>query len=198
MTNHKRLVLNTLMVGTLGLASAAGYADESTRTGPVRDAWIDGRLETAYLFNPHLNPFTIGTDVVDGKVTLTGHVSSDIDRDLAQEVARGIDGVAEVDNQLEVKAKADSPGQPETTGGFRQIVTDATTTAVVKTKLAANDNTDALQIEVSTKQDVVTLSGAVESSEEKALAELLARNTSGVRSVVNELRVERGVNDAQS
>jgi osmotically-inducible protein OsmY len=162
---------------------------EPAQSQPVKDVWIDARLETAYLFNRHLNNFRILSDVDNGAVLLTGTVQSDIDKDLAEEIARSIDGVGSVNNQLVVTENieatvADDPGRE-----FGQKVDDATTTAQVKSQLLANSNLHGLQINVDTRYSVVTLAGEVSSHEQKQLAGYIAGNTPDVASVSNELEI---------
>ena len=72
----------------------------------VRDAWLDGKLESAILFNEHLNSFAIDTRVEHATAYLTGTVESDIDRELAGEVARSVEGISEVKNELNVDASS--------------------------------------------------------------------------------------------
>jgi hypothetical protein len=62
-------------------------------------------------------------------------------------------------------------------------------TTAVKTKLAADERTSAMKIDVDTSEKVVTLTGTVRSEAEKAAAEQVAKNTEGVTSVVNRLTV---------
>jgi len=62
-------------------------------------------------------------------------------------------------------------------------------TTAVKSKLAADERTSAMKIEVDTNQRVVTLNGTVQTQAEKAAAEQVAKNTEGVTSVVNNLTV---------
>jgi hyperosmotically inducible periplasmic protein len=71
----------------------------------------------------------------------------------------------------------------------KPLLDDATLTAKVKAKLAADPEVTAYAIDVDTLESVVTLSGRVESAAESAEAEKLARNTEGVRTVVNRLAV---------
>ena len=73
---------------------------------------------------------------------------------------------------------------------FGSWVDDATTTAAVKSQLIRNNNTKGLQIDVDTRDDVVTLSGRVATAEEKALAEEITRHTSDVADVRNNLVVD--------
>lgn len=67
--------------------------------------------------------------------------------------------------------------------------TDAGITTDVKTKLAADDTVKAYQIDVDTQDHVVTLSGNVETTLAREQALLVARGTTGVRDVVDNLRV---------
>ena len=71
----------------------------------------------------------------------------------------------------------------------KPLLDDATLTAKVKAKLAADPEVTAYTIDVDTSGAVVTLSGRVESADESAEAEKLARDTEGVQSVVNRLTV---------
>lgn len=158
----------------------------------IKDAWLHGKLETALLFNEHLNSFAINTDVRSGVAYLSGSVESDIDRDLAGEIAKSIEGVTEVKNELRIdKDKASAAREDESMNGdkFKDKVRDATLTAKVKTQLLVNGNTGGLSIDVDTKHSIVTLSGEVDSSQESELAERIAANTEGTRSVVNNLTV---------
>jgi hyperosmotically inducible protein len=67
--------------------------------------------------------------------------------------------------------------------------TDAGITSAVKSKMAADDTVKASEINVDTHNHVVTLNGTVRSMAEKERAVMIARNTSGVNSVVDDLRV---------
>lgn len=67
--------------------------------------------------------------------------------------------------------------------------TDAGITSAVKSKMAVDDRVKASEINVDTHKHVVTLNGTVASNGEKERAEMIARNTKGVNSVVNDLAV---------
>ena len=67
--------------------------------------------------------------------------------------------------------------------------TDAGITTNVKTKLAADDTVKAYQVDVDTRNGVVTLSGDVESAAAKEQAIQIARQTDGVRDVIDQIRV---------
>ena len=69
------------------------------------------------------------------------------------------------------------------------FVDDATLTTRVKAKFAEDRTVSALAISVETLKGVVQLSGFAKSAEEKSMAERLARSTSGVVSVRNDIIV---------
>lgn len=68
--------------------------------------------------------------------------------------------------------------------------TDAGITTNVKTKLAADDTVKAYQVDVDTRNGVVTLSGDVETTAAKEQAIQIARGTDGVRDVIDQMRVD--------
>lgn len=70
-----------------------------------------------------------------------------------------------------------------------QQVDDATLTSKVKAKLTADPEVNPFNIDVDTEDGIVTLRGRVEDPEAKTQAERLARDTSGVRGVRNQIRV---------
>jgi hypothetical protein len=67
--------------------------------------------------------------------------------------------------------------------------TDAGITTAVKSKLAADDTVKAYQVNVDTHDKVVTLTGEVDSPVAETMAIQLARDTDGVRDVIDEIRV---------
>ncbi|MDO3383496.1 BON domain-containing protein [Gilvimarinus algae] len=154
-----------------------------------RDGWVEGKLETALVLNEHLNPFEIDISVDDDVATLKGEVGSDIDKELAQNVALGIEGIDEVDNQLTVKADTDEMAQEDEGRGFSQYMRDISTTAAIKTELLASSNVNGIAIDVDTYNDEVTLSGTVETDAQRKLAEAIVTKRGDVDKVVNKLEV---------
>ena len=68
-------------------------------------------------------------------------------------------------------------------------VDDTVITATVKAKLAADGDINPFNIDVDANEGVVTLQGRVEKEEARTKAEQLARETDGVKRVVNLIRV---------
>jgi hyperosmotically inducible protein len=81
-------------------------------------------------------------------------------------------------------------------GAFACLVlacqSDAVITTTVKSKLATDSHVKASEINVDTKNAVVTLTGNVDSQEAKSRAIQLARDTSGVREVKDMIAVRTG------
>ncbi len=73
----------------------------------------------------------------------------------------------------------------------RQNVDDASITAAVKGKLVADSASNLTRVDVDTNRGTVYLNGTVQTPEQKANAEDLAWQAKGVKSVVNNLQVQR-------
>jgi hyperosmotically inducible protein len=73
-----------------------------------------------------------------------------------------------------------------------QYVDDATVSTKVRAELLRNQALKGFDIHVETMQDVVQLSGFVDSPDQKVQAEQIARSVSGVRGVRNDIVVRTG------
>jgi hyperosmotically inducible periplasmic protein len=71
----------------------------------------------------------------------------------------------------------------------QRAMADASLTTKIKAKMALDDTIEALDIDVDSNGSTVTLSGTVESEAQRKRALQLARETDGVTSVVDHLRV---------
>jgi hyperosmotically inducible protein len=67
--------------------------------------------------------------------------------------------------------------------------TDAGITTAVKSRLATDDNVKAYQLDVDTRDKVVTLSGNVDTAVAKSRAVDIARSTKGVANVIDNIQV---------
>ena len=142
---------------------------------------------TAFALNRHLNPFAIDVDVENGTATISGTVENSVERDLAEQIALGVEGVNKVNNQLKLDPKFEAKASSEP--NMAQRFEDATLAATVKSKLLWNSNTEGLDINVDAENGKVTLNGSAQTPQAKELAGRLAANTDGVREVSNLLSV---------
>jgi hyperosmotically inducible protein len=182
------------------------------------DAEITTAVKTKLLADKTVGGLKIDVDTKDGVVTLTGDVKSTAERNQALHLARGTKGVKHVTNKLTIetaatsghkdlgdktKDAAEKAGKATEKGvekageatkdaavKTKDVVADATITSEVKTKLLADSKVGGLKIDVDTKDNVVTLTGNVSSVEEKNEALRLAKNTTGVKRVVDKLTVK--------
>jgi hyperosmotically inducible protein len=72
-----------------------------------------------------------------------------------------------------------------------QNIDDATITAAVKSKLVSDKAANLTRVDVDTNNATVYLNGTVDTAEQKAKAEQLAWQAKGVKSVVNNLQVQK-------
>lgn len=188
MRTLNKIVIATATISMLSLGTLSAHAADGDMSRQLTEARQEGSVWTAFALNRHLSPFAIDVDIEHGVATLTGEVESDVERDLAEQVALGVEGVTEVDNRLQVSGE-EVQRQADSERSFSARINDATTTATVKSKLLWNRNTEGLDIKVSTRNGVVTLEGQAQSDAASELAERLARNTEGVSQVDNQLKV---------
>jgi hyperosmotically inducible protein len=184
----KNLIASIGLVLFLNMLSVS-YAAQTT-TQSLIDVRQEVQIWTTYVLNPHLRAHDIKVSVKEGKATLIGHVPEDISKELAKEIALGVAGIKEVDNQIKVTSDP-TTSQVNQMSGFAEIVDDATITATVKSKLLWSRNTDGLKMTVITKSGQVSLTGTADSAAAKELAGRLALNTRGVLSVNNALVISQ-------
>lgn len=70
-------------------------------------------------------------------------------------------------------------------------IDDATITATVKSKLVADKASNLLRVDVDTNRGTVYLNGIVETADQRARAEEIARRVDGLKNVVNNLQTRR-------
>lgn len=75
-------------------------------TGILRDTAITARIETTFMLNKYLSPYTIETKTQNGHVTLNGNVDDYIEKDLAGRLAKSAAGVTGVTNNLVISPEA--------------------------------------------------------------------------------------------
>ena len=198
LTGKQKKLIPVLMIGAMGaLPASLVHAENPSRkvdstTQQMKQTFSDGvkqgKLETAYLFSEHLNAFDIDTEVTGNRAVLTGEVASEVEKELAGEIAKGVEGIVDVENHLVVNERVERRNAASEQS-LRSWVRDSTITAMVKKDLLANDQVAGLLINVTTKNGVVTLSGSVKSDVAKDLAEQIARNADDVAGVLNKLQV---------
>lgn len=148
---------------------------------PVQASTIDDSIalsaRKSYVFVTYLQGDDINIHSRDGVVSLTGTVSEESHRSLAQETVAGLPGVKSVDNRLEVK------GVPPIANS------DPWVRNKVKATLLLHPSVNSRNTKVDFKDGVVTLSGNADSQAQKDLSTEYARDVEGVKEVKNEMTV---------
>ena len=149
------------------------------------DAGITTAVKGKLMADDEVKAYQINVDTSRKVVTLSGNVDTATAKSRAVEIARATDGVTNVvDNIMVTGTTAATPQMPDVD---RAMFTDPAVTTAVKAKFVADDSVRALKIDVDTRDGVVTLTGEVRSQAEKDQALKLARETDGVKSVVDRL-----------
>lgn len=184
-----------LAVGVaLALSAASGMVAAATAAQEITEARQETQIWTTYALNPYLRALDLKVSVQNGKATLTGTVEEEVNKELAKEIALGVSGITEVDNQIVVKG--DYQPKPSAEPGYGERIEDASITAAVKSKLLWSRHTEGLAIKVETRRGRVTLSGTADSAAARDTAGNLAMATRGVVSVNNQLVVDGSTSSA--
>lgn len=169
----KRQLLSLAILLALGLCSVPALAAENP---PLTDQAISDAIEDEIDFDQAVRLNNIDVRTVDGIVTLTGEVDNVLAQDRAGRLAETVKGVRSVVNRIQV-----APARTREDEAIRTDVVEA---------LAYSPATDSYEIEISIADNVVTLSGTVQSWQEKRFAGKVARSVRGVTAVANNVDVE--------
>jgi hyperosmotically inducible protein len=197
------------------VVASAEQAASATQAKPT-DKQLSQEIATKIANDKTLAADAIKVTVDNGVVTLSGMVGKDADKATAERLAR-VPGVTRVENNLKSREKATDKVQ-DTAGTVAEktkegagktvdvskkaasktknavsktgeVITDAWITSRIKTKFVAQEVLRASAIDVDTKDNVVTLNGAVPNEAARAKALALAKEVEGVSRVVDNLKV---------
>jgi osmotically-inducible protein OsmY len=198
--------------GFTGAVLAAFLAIGCSQSDPGITTAVKGKLAA----DDVVKSYRIDVDTKDRVVTLNGDVDTQAARQRAVQIARDTEGVRDVVDQLtispgatpttgiddklgaegreaarEADRKTDEAQKKgdEGLGKAGDALGNAALTSAVKTKFLADDQIAGLKIDVDSNNGVVTLAGTVRSTAEKERAVKIARETDGVKSVVDKLKV---------
>jgi len=178
---RKQLTTAILAAAILAISACAATRTRESTGEVVDDSVVTTRVKTALINDPITKAHQIDVDTRRGVVQLSGFVDSANERSEAVTVARKVNGVKEVQDNMKV-----SPG-----ASFGEVIDDSTITGKVKLALAADPITKAYQINVDTKDGVVLLSGFVDNASEQQQATTVARGVNGVKKVDNQTDIKR-------
>jgi hyperosmotically inducible protein len=189
-TFHIRIVSLAIAVGSLAVLSACGKGTTEANGAPpsvsvgteIDDSVVTAQVKSALLDNLEVKSFDLKVETRKGEVMLSGFVDNPAQMDRAVAVARGVSGVKEVTNKMDLK------GQPTTVGNK---IDDSVITTRIKAALLADPSVKSLDIAVVTRKGEVQLSGFVNSRDQMDQAVKIAQGTEGVMKVGNEMSVKK-------
>ena len=204
-------VVAVLVAGPVSMQAAA----PQTAAVKPSDSTLDERIEQRIAKDPSLKKHDVKVSVDNGVATLTGTVQSQSERRKATQLAT-IAGIARVDNQIVVdpatkgtsgtvektkagaakaaektKEGAEKVGEKTKEGLSKtgEVITDAWITSRVHSKYVGEDLLKGSDINVDTKDHVVTLKGTVMSAAARSRAIEQAKEVEGVHRVVDQLTI---------
>jgi len=204
------MVRNRLVVGLAAALAALTIACAKTDPG------ITTAVKSKLAADDTVKAYKIDVDTKDHVVTLTGTVDSSAAKDRAVTLARTTEGVNNVIDNLTVAPGAtpttgiddkaqDKASEAKDRAGDKidsaqkkagdaadragEVMSDAAITTAVKSKFLADSDVSGLKIDVDTTNGIVTLKGTVATPAEKRRAMEIAKDTNGVKSVKDQLKV---------
>jgi hyperosmotically inducible protein len=174
----------------------------------VSDAAVTSSVKSRLMTDKVARGTSIDVDTKDGVVTIAGSVPTEADKVRIGRLVSRTTGVKSVVNNLAVTGPAaagtsgaDQPKSGETkivikddtTPALKKgarVVSDASITSAVKTRLMTDSVARGTSIDVDTKEGVVTITGTVPTAADKTRIGDLVAHTTGVKNVVNNLSVK--------
>jgi hyperosmotically inducible protein len=168
------------LVATTMLALSAPAIADKTAGEVVDDNTVNAGVKAALVEEKGVPSSQIVVETYKGVVLLSGFVETQKQKDAAGKAAAGVSGATKVHNALAV--------QPENKMGAK--LDDSVITGKVKAALLDDKDVKSGQINVETKNGVVSLGGFVSGDKVKSRAVAVAKGVSGVKSVVDAMYVK--------
>jgi len=167
----------------------------------VDDAMLTARIKTLMTADGRISPTRVSVDTFNGDVTLKGVVPTQEEKDAAEEVARKVEGVKSVSNQIVVNTAAAGTGVPSGNEVKQQAekaasdigkevkkeASNAILLGEIKARLAAAGYSG---INVDVDQGVVTLKGEAPSDKDRIAVEAITQKIEGVVKLNNQVTVK--------
>jgi len=172
-----------VLIVAAGLFYFYGYrnrgisADINSIKEGTSEAATTTAVKTALALNKQVSPYEIHVETNNGVVTLTGQVPTDNDKKAVEDITRSTKGVENVVNNLSVDPKAQAAISD------KQRAADLEIKVALLESVLNNPQLKTQNIKVDVINNDVRLSGSVQSSDQKANAESIARAIPNVHSV---------------
>jgi hyperosmotically inducible protein len=175
------------IVRALGITTLAVLVSSAAALAAPSDAWITTKAKMALLTTDGVSGTAINVDTVNGSVTLHGTVDTAAEKDKATSVVKGIEGVGNVRNLVQVVAERRQDAAAATDADVKQRVSAA---------IAADPDLAKVDVE-SVNKGVVLLGGTVPTLSDHLRAVEVASHVSGVKRVASEVQSPNTLGDKE-
>ena len=165
-------------------------AQPSSESVHVEDLEIRASILEAFAHSKELGGKNIDVKVENRSVTLGGTVETPIQRNGAEQIARAVDGVAGVTNNIVVTNPQAASEPPAASPAPAD--SNADLAKRVEFELFRTNAFNILTMQIRAEDGAVTLSGTVRSRAEQLLAERVVQGVIGVKKVTDDLKVAAG------
>jgi hyperosmotically inducible periplasmic protein len=165
-------------------------AQPSSESVHVEDLEIRASILEAFAHSKELGGKNIDVKVENRSVTLGGTVETPIQRSGAEQIARAVDGVSGVTNNIVVtnpQAASEPPAASPAPADSNAELAER-----IKYELFKTNAFNILTMQIRAEDGAVTLSGTVRSRAEQLLAERVVQGVIGVKKVADDLKVAAG------
>ena len=163
------------------MTDKAKSVTQEAKTG-MSDSWVTSKAKIALFSDDRVKGRQVHVETKDGVVYLRGKVDSSEAKAAATDIAKGLEGVKDVKNELQVVAPA---ARAAVTADDKQIYKS------VEQRFKQDPQLKNAKIDAKVDAGVVILTGEVKSIDTSARASEIARGVPGVRYVKNDLTFAR-------
>ena len=181
-----------LAVSVTPAAAASPSGMLADQTAKQTDKALQERIEYRLEVNDAVAKYDIKVKVDDGMAMLSGDVATLAQKTEAGRLAK-IDGISMVHNNITVNPNADKTVAERVKKGLSktgEAITDAWITTKMHWFFIGEDSLKDSNINVDTKDGVVTLKGTVKTKAGRDRAVVLAKRCDGVKRVVDQLEIK--------
>jgi hyperosmotically inducible periplasmic protein len=197
---HGRRALTTIGAAAgLGLCLLANAASSDTAPtahsdsvgAAISDSAITTKVKANFLGDERLKGSHIKVTTTNGVVTLTGSATGSDSKAAAEDIAKDVDGVKSVDDEL--TSPSSSGSVHKAVAKTERVGSDSWITTKVKSEIMADSVSKGFKVSVKTVNGVVMLSGVLPNDDAVAHVKDLAEKVEGVKSVkISQLKSSAG------
>jgi len=202
---NKLAIAATFCVFLSGSLGSCNRTEDRTTTRPrMTSSEIETAVKAKLTADPALNDVKFSADAEKSEATLSGKVATEAERNRAVNFVKSVNEGLRITDKIDVKpteiarsdyndemareAREKAKRHGETIG---KTADDAWIHTKITMKLLGDKDTPARKINVDVVNGLVTLRGTVDTVEGKSEAERIAKETDGVKRVLNRITVVR-------